>query len=190
MIPARLLAISLLGFIMMLATGCGGKARTLQPEELSDATKPRTGFLCRLSARQGPAQDELFDPFAKADEGDGEEYAPWEPLNLNIFEFIDEPRAIASLVPRRGKHLLFRHGQLRERGSPTTSAVVRPDGTLLCYQPYGKEGLLIADIDISEATGLWPHAADRSVRPPSKSLPLPWRWPRAARCGWRRRPAQ
>jgi predicted amidohydrolase len=39
-------------------------------------------------------------------------------------------------------------------GSPTTSAVVRPDGTLLCYQPYGKEGLLIADIDVSEATGL------------------------------------
>lgn len=39
-------------------------------------------------------------------------------------------------------------------GSPTTSAVVRPDGTLLCYQPYGQEGLLIADIDLSTATGL------------------------------------
>jgi len=39
-------------------------------------------------------------------------------------------------------------------GSPTTSAVVCPDGTLLCYQPYGKEGLLIADIDITQATGL------------------------------------
>ena len=39
-------------------------------------------------------------------------------------------------------------------GSPTTSAVVRPDGTLLCYQPYGKKGLLIADIDITQATGL------------------------------------
>jgi predicted amidohydrolase len=39
-------------------------------------------------------------------------------------------------------------------GSPTTSAIVRPDGTLLCYQPYGKEGLLIADIDINAATGL------------------------------------
>jgi predicted amidohydrolase len=39
-------------------------------------------------------------------------------------------------------------------GSPTTSAVVRPDGTLLCYQPYGKEGLLIADLDTTEATGL------------------------------------
>ena len=39
-------------------------------------------------------------------------------------------------------------------GSPTTSAVVRPDGTLLCYQPYGERGLLIADVDITEATGL------------------------------------
>jgi predicted amidohydrolase len=39
-------------------------------------------------------------------------------------------------------------------GSPTTSAVVRPDGTLLAYQPYGKEGLLITDIDITAATGL------------------------------------
>lgn len=38
--------------------------------------------------------------------------------------------------------------------SGTTSAVVRPDGTLLSYQPYGKRGLLIADIDIAEATGL------------------------------------
>ncbi len=39
-------------------------------------------------------------------------------------------------------------------GSPTTSAFVRPDGTLLSYQPYGKPGLLIADIDTEEATGL------------------------------------
>ncbi|HEY6306659.1 MAG TPA: carbon-nitrogen hydrolase family protein [Candidatus Angelobacter sp.] len=39
-------------------------------------------------------------------------------------------------------------------GSPTTSAVVRLDGTLLSYQPYGKEGLLVADIDIAAATGL------------------------------------
>jgi hypothetical protein len=32
--------------------------------------------------------------------------------------------------------------------------VVRPDGTLLAYQPYGIEGLLLADIDITTATGL------------------------------------
>jgi predicted amidohydrolase len=39
-------------------------------------------------------------------------------------------------------------------GSPTTSAVVRPDGTLLCYQPYGKQGLLVANLELTEATGL------------------------------------
>ncbi len=39
-------------------------------------------------------------------------------------------------------------------GSPTTSAVVRPDGTVLAWQPYGKEGLLLADLDTAAATGL------------------------------------
>ena len=39
-------------------------------------------------------------------------------------------------------------------GSPTTSAVIRPDGTVMCYQPYGKAGLLVADVNLSEATGL------------------------------------
>ena len=38
-------------------------------------------------------------------------------------------------------------------GSPTTSAVARPDGTLFAWQPYGEEGLLLADIDLEEATG-------------------------------------
>jgi predicted amidohydrolase len=39
-------------------------------------------------------------------------------------------------------------------GSPTTSAVARPDGTLLAWQPYGKAGLLTADLELDEATGL------------------------------------
>jgi predicted amidohydrolase len=39
-------------------------------------------------------------------------------------------------------------------GSPTTSAVVRPDGTVLAWQPYGREGLLVADVELEEATGV------------------------------------
>jgi predicted amidohydrolase len=39
-------------------------------------------------------------------------------------------------------------------GSGTTSAIARPDGTLLCHQPYGQPGLLVADLDLREATGL------------------------------------
>jgi len=39
-------------------------------------------------------------------------------------------------------------------GSGTTSAIARPDGTVQCHQPYGQEGLLVADLDLSLATGL------------------------------------
>jgi predicted amidohydrolase len=39
-------------------------------------------------------------------------------------------------------------------GAPTTSAVVRPDGTLLAHQPYGQSGLLIVDLELDEATRL------------------------------------
>jgi predicted amidohydrolase len=38
-------------------------------------------------------------------------------------------------------------------GSATTSAIVRPDGTLLGYQPYGQPGLLVAELDLAAATG-------------------------------------
>jgi predicted amidohydrolase len=37
---------------------------------------------------------------------------------------------------------------------PITSAIAAPDGTLIAYQPYGIEGLLVADLDLSLATGL------------------------------------
>ena len=88
MIPFRLVAFCLLGFAMMFATGCAGKTGTVQSQGLSDA-KP--------VAKQIPApvppsppetpSDEPIDPFARADEGAGEEYDPWEPMNANIFEF-------------------------------------------------------------------------------------------------------
>ena len=39
-------------------------------------------------------------------------------------------------------------------GSGTTSAIARPDGSLLCYQPYGEAGLLVADLNLTAATGL------------------------------------
>ena len=36
-------------------------------------------------------------------------------------------------------------------GSPTTSAIARPDGTLLSWQPYGTPGVLVASIELAEA---------------------------------------
>jgi predicted amidohydrolase/GNAT superfamily N-acetyltransferase len=40
------------------------------------------------------------------------------------------------------------------QGSPSTSAIVRPDGTLQSFQPYGEEGLLVGDLDLGAATRL------------------------------------
>ena len=39
-------------------------------------------------------------------------------------------------------------------GAPATSAIAKPDGSILAYQRYGVPGLLVADLDLAEATGL------------------------------------
>ena len=88
MISFRLLGFCLLGFAMMLATGCAGKTGTVQSQGLSDA-KPVAKQIPAPAPPSPPEtpSDEPIDPFARADEGAGEEYDPWEPMNANIFEF-------------------------------------------------------------------------------------------------------
>jgi len=86
MISFRLLAFCLLGFAMMLATGCAGKTGTAQPQGVSDV-RPVADQAPALSSRPETPPDQPLDPFARADEGAGEEYDPWEPMNTNIFEF-------------------------------------------------------------------------------------------------------
>jgi len=88
MISFRLLGFCLLGFAMMLATGCAGKTGTVQSQGLSDA-KPVAKQIPAPAPPSPPEtpSDEPVDPFARADEGAGEEYDPWEPMNANIFEF-------------------------------------------------------------------------------------------------------
>jgi phospholipid-binding lipoprotein MlaA len=61
------------------------------PENAVQPAAP-TALLVAEPASDTPASqeapiDEPFDPFAKADEGAGEEYDPWEPFNTTIFEF-------------------------------------------------------------------------------------------------------
>jgi phospholipid-binding lipoprotein MlaA len=87
-IPSRLLAVSLLSFGMLLTIACAEKAGTVRPEGSSDA-KPVADKLPvpPLPAPQDTAPDELLDPFARAEEGVGEEYDPWEPFNTKMFEF-------------------------------------------------------------------------------------------------------
>ena len=88
MVPFRLLAFCLLGIAIIFATGCAGKTGKTQPPELSDArpAEGRTPAPTPSSQPETPP-DEMLDPFARADEGAGEEYDPLEPVNTNIFEF-------------------------------------------------------------------------------------------------------
>ena len=87
-IPFRLLTFSLLGVAMILATGCAGKTGTVQSQGLSSErpAEDQTS-ISAPSSRKEAALNELLDPFAGVDEGDGDEYDPWEPMNTSIFEF-------------------------------------------------------------------------------------------------------
>jgi predicted amidohydrolase len=42
-------------------------------------------------------------------------------------------------------------------GSPSTSAVIAPDGGVVATHPYGEPGLLVVDLDLSLATGYLAH---------------------------------
>ncbi len=80
-----------------------------------------------------------------------------EPGGYRPSKFADPANSFhekAALCRAAENNCYFATVNFASAGSPTTSAVVRPDGTLLCHQPYGKHGLLIADIDINAATGL------------------------------------
>jgi predicted amidohydrolase len=99
----------------------------------------------RWSARQGAHI--VFHPhFHQAEPGSYRPVSFADPAN----SFHEK----AALCRAAENNCYFATVNFASAGSPTTSAVVRPDGTLLCYQPYGKEGLLIADINITAATGL------------------------------------
>jgi phospholipid-binding lipoprotein MlaA len=86
MIPFRLLTFCLLGVAMMLATGCAGKTGKGQSQGLNDAT-PAADQIPAPSAPPETQSDEPLDPFARAEEGAGEEYDPLESVNTSIFEF-------------------------------------------------------------------------------------------------------
>jgi len=84
-------------------------------------------------------------------------YHPAEPGSYRPTAFADPANSFhekAALCRAAENTCFFATVNYASDGSSTTSAVVRPDGSLLAYQPYNKEGLLVADLDLSAATGL------------------------------------
>jgi phospholipid-binding lipoprotein MlaA len=83
-----LLAASAIG----LSAGCAATSPAVEghtPVLLAAAGDVAIGDVTTVAAKKPPLgeySEELFDPFAKAEEG-GEEYDPWEPFNTFVFEF-------------------------------------------------------------------------------------------------------
>lgn len=85
--------VTAVGLAALWSAGCAGQPlaqQTSRPILLADAKQATQldGLLVAAdTSRSASPPDEPFDPFAKADEGVGEEYDPYESLNSKIFEF-------------------------------------------------------------------------------------------------------
>jgi len=80
-----------------------------------------------------------------------------EPGNYRPTTFADPANTFhekAMLCRAAENTAYFASVNYASEGSPTTSAIVNPDGTLLTFQPYGHEGVLVADVDLDAATRL------------------------------------
>ncbi|MBC2670419.1 carbon-nitrogen hydrolase family protein [Novosphingobium piscinae] len=99
----------------------------------------------RAAARQGAQL--VFHPFA----------AVAEPGSYRPTAYLDPANTFheKAILCRAAENTVFVASvNCASGGAPMTSAVARPDGTALCWQPYGQAGLLIADLDLTQATGL------------------------------------
>ena len=99
----------------------------------------------RAAARQG-AQLVFHPHFHEAEPGSHRPTTFAEPANT----FHEK-----AILCRAAENTIFVASvNCASEGSPTTSAIARPDGTLLAHQQYGVPGLLVAEIETDEATGL------------------------------------
>jgi predicted amidohydrolase len=84
-------------------------------------------------------------------------FHPAGPDNYRPTSFADPANTFhekAALCRAAENTCFFATTNYATAGRATTSAIVRPDGTVLAWHPYDSDGLLVADIDLAEATGL------------------------------------
>ena len=64
----------------------------------------------------------------------------------------------------RERHLL-RQRQLRLRYQESATSLIAPDGICLAHVPYGREQLLVQDLDLAQATGFYAKRYDPALYP-------------------------
>lgn len=89
----------------------------------------------------------VFHPQCTASNTEGIQLTEWGYKDNPYYEKAMMMRAIENTI-------YFASVNYAARYQDSASSLIAPDGKCIAYQPYGKEGLLVADIDASMATGL------------------------------------
>lgn len=98
----------------------------------------------RWAAQHGAAI--VFHPHFTGSNEIGKELTVWGSVNNPYYEKAMMMRSIENTIH-------FASVNFASRFMESASSVINPDGTCQVYQPYGKAGVLIADVDTALATG-------------------------------------
>lgn len=99
----------------------------------------------RWAARQGAAI--VFHPHFTGSNEKGIELTEWFDKKSPYYEKAAMMRAVENTI-------YFASINYATRFQESATSLTAPDGKCIAYQPYGKAGVLVADIDIALATGL------------------------------------
>lgn len=89
----------------------------------------------------------VFHPHCTGSDTDGPELAEWGHKDNPYYEKAMMMRAMENTIYFASVNYGFRFPE-------SASSVIAPDGTCLGFQPYGKAGVIVVNIDTEKATGL------------------------------------
>jgi predicted amidohydrolase len=101
--------------------------------------------LVRWAARRGAKI--VFHPHFAGSDIEGEVLTEWGNKNNPYYEKAMMMRAIENTI-------YFASSNYATRYPESASSLIGPDGQCIAHQPYGKPGILVAEIDTELATGL------------------------------------
>lgn len=98
----------------------------------------------RWAAREGAHV--VFHPYLSGSNVKGKQITEWCSPTSPYYEKAMMMRALENTI-------YFASVGYAMKYQESTSAIIAPNGECLAYQPYGQEGVIVADIDMEKATG-------------------------------------
>lgn len=99
----------------------------------------------RCAAREGAQV--VFHPHLTGSDISGNTITKWGDPDSPYYEKAMMMRALENTI-------YFASVGYATKYHEAASSIIAPDGKCLAYQPYGKPGVIVADIDLEKATGL------------------------------------